>query len=419
MKLISKTLLYYLLISLPLLLIAGIFSYYLINSELKDGTDESLSGEQQRAEQLIRSFSEPQKLFLTVDSTSIIQPVQQQQLSSGFSDTLIYDKVEKEPVNFRILRSYYTFRKQLYQITLLKNTVEEDELLEGILSSFAFILVFLLMGFFLMNWLISKKLWFPFHKTLSILNTYQLKNHKQYQFDQVNTIEFNQLNKALNNMTTKIYSDYQQQKEFTENAAHELQTPLAVIKASTELLMQSPNLEESEMNRLQVIDNTIKKMVSLNKALLLLSKIESNQFTESETIHLNQLIIKSSKGFEDFIAAKKIQLNLKLDSDIVVTMNAALADILISNLLQNAIRHNQVGGQLTIELKEKSLLICNSGEALHISPDDLFVRFKKNEASADSHGLGLAIVKSIVDLYGFSISYNYRNGMHQFSVGLK
>src|SRR3954470_8957687 len=215
MKLISKTLLYYLLISLPLLLIAGAFSYYLINDELRDGTDESLRREQHKAEQVIDTFAQPHTLFLTTDSTAFIQPVQQQRLPSGYLDTLIYDKEEEEYVNFRMLRTYYTFKQQLYQITILKTTIEEEELMEGILSSFTLILGFLLIAFIIVNWLLAKKLWSPFHKTLAVLNAYDIKNHEQHSFNPVNTIEFNQLNDALTKMMEKIYLDYQQQKEFT------------------------------------------------------------------------------------------------------------------------------------------------------------------------------------------------------------
>ena len=148
----------------------------------------------------------------------------------------------------------------------LKSTLEKEDLLESLFSSFILIIIFLILAFFIVNWWIAKKLWSPFYSTLSKLEAYDIKQHHTYGFDSSSTKEFDQLNKVLNTMTDKLYSDFLQQKEFTENASHEMQTPLAVVKANLSLLMQSPNLREEEMNHLQSIENTIKKLTALNKA---------------------------------------------------------------------------------------------------------------------------------------------------------
>ena len=120
MKLISKTLIYYLLVSLPLLIIAGLLSYFLINSELKDGTDETLMNEKINAERLIQSLKEPKSIYLSSDSLSNIKLISGAELNDGFIDTLIYNREESENVGARMLRSYYTVNGNTYQITLLK-----------------------------------------------------------------------------------------------------------------------------------------------------------------------------------------------------------------------------------------------------------------------------------------------------------
>ena len=373
MKLISKTLIYYLLISLPLLVIAGLLSYFLIKAELRDGTDETLMSEKVNAQKLIHSLKDSKTIYLSSDSLSNIKLISGK-LNSGFIDTLIYDQEENENVAARMLRSYYDFNNNIYQITVVKTTMEEEELLEGILAAFALIIGFLIVSFVIVNWLLSKTLWNPFYKTLSELNKYEIKNHEQHQFAPEKTLEFNQLNAALNKMMEKIYSDYVQQKEFTENASHEMQTPLAVVKANLSLLMQSPHLKEDEMNRLQTIENTIKKLSSLNKALILLSKIENNQFSESEEIQVKSVVSKIADNFIDVIHSKNISLDLMLNQDISTKMNPTLAEILITNLLQNAIRHNTENGQITIELKENSLIILIL---------EIRLLFRKNSYSCD------------------------------------
>lgn len=416
MKLISKTILYYLLISLPLLIIAGLLSYHLIRTEVRDGTDETLLREKNNAENLIKVNPKNQILFLSTDSISNISPIKIKKDGFSFSDSLIYDPTEKEDVNYRFLRSFYTSNNQSYLITIAKPTFEEDELIEGLLSAFALIFGFLVIGFFVVNWVLSKTLWKPFYKTLTELNSYDIRKHESHSFEPATTVEFNQLNGALNKMTKKIHSDFLQQKEFTENASHEMQTPLAVVKATVSLMMQSPNLKEEEMNQLQTIENTLRKLSALNKTLILLTKIENNQFQKNETVNLKDTITKTLNNYADLIDSRNIKLETDLSADLKIEINPVLADVLMSNLIQNAIRHNIEGGKIGVSIKGKTVLVFNSGEPLTINKEDLYVRFKKNDSSKDSLGLGLSIVKSIVDNHGYSISYHYNDLLHIFSI---
>lgn len=416
MKLISKTILYYLLVSLPLLFVAGLCSYYLISQELRDGTDEALWKEKLNAERQISLLKGPQTIYLSLDSLSSILPVDIDAIGTQYFEKIVYDKFEEENLNFRFLKSYYKSKNQNYEITVAKPTLEEDELMEGLFSSFALTIGILLLAFFIVNWLLSKALWRPFYKTLRQLNQYDIKNHTVAHFESSTTKEFKQLNESLNKMTDKIYEDYLQQKEFTENASHEMQTPLAVIKANIGLLMQSPNLKEEEMNQIQAIDNTVKKLSSLNKGLLLLSKIENHQFKDETEINLVETTKRILLNYHDLIDSKQLSLMLDFKSKIKVNCNQDLIDILITNLIQNAIRHNQSNGTIKIETDSNTLTISNTGDPLTIKEDELFVRFKKNDASKESLGLGLSIVKSICDTYGFKISYLFNGIGHSFLI---
>jgi signal transduction histidine kinase len=259
-------------------------------------------------------------------------------------------------------------------------------------------------------------LWQPFYNTLSRLNEYDIKQHHTYHFDESSINEFNQLSTSLNKMTDKIYSDFLQQKEFTENASHEMQTPLAVVKANLSLLVQSPNLKEEEMNQLQAIENTVKKLSALNKALILLSKIDNHQFNENVAVNFNDKITSIIKHYEEVWQSKNIKIETKFDNNLIISCNSTLADVLITNLLHNAIRHNHKNGTINITINKNLLTITNTGELLSIPEKELFVRFKKDDASKDSLGLGLSIVKSIAMLYNINIEYNYLSNKHQFSL---
>lgn len=416
MKLITKTILYYLLLSIPLLVIAGVFGYFSIKKEMSDATNEYLIKEKLNAEKLIKFQKSPAVIYLSTDSLSKASPVNFMRTGYVFADSIIYDKYEEEELNYRILKSYFNFNHQNYLIVVSKSTLEDDDLMESLLKVFVLIVALLTFAFFILSWILSKTIWKPFYKTMDHLNAYDIKDHQPFVFEKVSTMEFKKLNQTLEEMTNKIYSDYICQKEFTENAAHEMQTPLAVIKANVNLLMQSPHMGSDEMNQVQSIDNTVKKISSLNKALLLLSKIENNQFNEIKQISLPETVNSVLANYQELIEAKGIEVKKHSSENVELKMNPMLSEILISNLIQNAIRHNKPKGKINIDISDKHLLISNTGDPLTIDPSDLFVRFKKNDTSKDSLGLGLSIVESIVKLYGFKIEYHYNEGFHNFQL---
>jgi signal transduction histidine kinase len=102
--------------------------------------------------------------------------------------------------------------------------------------------------------------------------------------------------------------------------------------------------------------------------------------------------------------------------NISIQINEYLLDVLLNNLLGNAIKYNLIGGKFHVELNERNLIIKNTGNALTMPTEQLFERFQKDSSASDSLGLGLALVKQICDTYGFQISYIYENQWHSLSI---
>ena len=418
MKLLSKTSIYYLLFALPVFAICSVLLFHFISAQITDNLDESLVKEKIKIEEKLKKG----KVVSDVDDAILLTPTTPSTIKEllnnpeySFSDTSMYDSLEEEILPYRVLTAIVSDGKNNFKLEIKKSSMESDDLIEGILYPILILFIVLLLGFFFINWFISKKLWKPFYKTVDRLNQYKIDElPTKYEFTSIK--EFSALNSVLTTMTEKIYSDFKNQKQFIENASHEIQTPLAVIKSKIEILIQSSSLSENDMQIIQSVYNASNKLSSLNKGLLLLSKIENNQFIDLENIQFKQIIEKNLEHFEDLISIKNIQIERDYQSNPFHQMNSILADILITNLMQNAIRHNIKDGFIKIELTEKSIKLSNSSSTTVANTNELFERFKKSDGSADSIGLGLAIVKEICENFNIHLNYSSENNIHTITL---
>lgn len=419
MKLINKAILQYLLVSVPLIMCAIVISYFLIKTELRDGADETLLDEKIKAEQIISKLSPESPIYLSADSIARISITPFHPDTLALSDTLIFNVYEGELIPARLLHSYENIEGRTVHIQLYKSSLEESELLEAITITIALLFIFLMVAFLIVNLLLSNKNWKAFYQTLEQLKQFNFTQPVPPVFEKSNIIEFTELNDALNVLLTKLQSDYKIQKQFIENASHELQTPLAVIKANINLLIQSPQLGAAEMESIQSIENTIQKISSLNRTLLLLSKIENHQFIQKEHVDLSSLIQQLLLRFDSQISSKQLHVIHLFSEKLDKVMNKELAEIMLANLIQNAIRHNKNGGSIHIKNTANTLEITNTGEASPLDKSTMFQRFQKGSSSTDSNGLGLSIVKSIGDISHFDIAYHFNEGSHTFKIVFK
>lgn len=417
MKLIYKTLLYYTLLLLPLIALATLTSYYILKNELQENTDEWLMRKKLNYQKILSTKNIQNKIFLDIDSLSYVTKVSLP-AKPNYKDTLIYNAYEQEYSPYRVLTDYLTQNNQYFQIVIFQPLIEQEEILESVLLNTGILLMALFLTFIAITQIVSKKLWKGFYDTLQILHQYSIQKEQTVQPQKTGIQEFDILNEAISQMTKKIHSDYTLLKEFTENAAHELQTPVAILKNKLDILIQSPNLTENELTILSDMEYTLQKLITLNKALLLIAKIENHQFTEKETVCINTILDKLLSAYQPFIEEKKIHLSKSFEEVLYTHMHPHLADILCSNLITNAIRHNTPkNGTIHISVKNHTLTISNTGINKPLPEKNLFVRFKKQTTTTThSTGLGLAIIKSICNIYSFNVTYTFCNNMHQFQI---
>ena len=248
---------------------------------------------------------------------------------------------------------------------------------------------------------------------INTLEEFDVDEPKKIAFEKSTFPLFNELNLNILELIERIRSNYQANRQFTQNASHELQTPLAIIKGHIEILLNSPNLKEKEVGSLGVILQNTNRLARLNHALILLSKIENNRYSDVDTVSIQQVLRDIIANFKDLIELQEIRIEEDFGVELRVEMSETLAEILFANLLQNAIRYNVADGFIRIQIKDKTLTISNSGEVLAVAPETLFKRFKRESTVEESLGLGLSIVKRICDISDIKITYLHQHGLHQ------
>jgi signal transduction histidine kinase len=331
-------------------------------------------------------------------------------------DTLIFDVNENENIPFRQISSVIAIKGQMYLIIVRDTLLEKGDLLMTIIVAIGVVFVLLIIGLYFINKRLSLKLWQPFYSTLDNLKGFS-QEKSDFMLPSVSEIdEFVELNKTLETLTFKVISDYQSLKRFSEDASHEIQTPLAVIQAKLETLMQSTDLKKDQAELIKSAYSSVQRISKLTQTLLLLTKIANDQFPEKRSVNLSNLLEEKLKLFEDQTNGKSLTLKKEIEPDCFLETNFFLAESMIVNLVGNAVKHCITGGIINIRLNKSKLEILNSGVPFSILPSKLFERFFKVNASSESQGLGLSIVKEICSLNGWKIDYLYEDNQHKFIV---
>ena len=327
-----------------------------------------------------------------------------------------YDALDAEIEPYRELNASIIIEGNPYTYSARINLVEKEDLMKSIAILFLVIISLLLVGLFVITKRLSINLWKPFYETLNQIENFEIDKSNHPKFTETNIEEFNRLNNSIEKLITKNTSIYHSQREFIENAAHELQTPLAVFQAKIDTLIQNADFTQEQYKMLSSLNDSVSRLNRLNKNLLLLSKMENDIYSEKQTINLNEAIEKHFDFFTEQAKAKNLIIKTEMNEAVAVKSNPVLAEILISNLFLNAIRHNVSDGQVLVTLSDHSLTFSNTGQSQTLVADKLFNRFSKSNPSDQGNGLGLAIIKKIADLNNWKISYSFANNLHSFSV---
>lgn len=421
MNLLRKTLLYLVLAAVPIAIGGGWLFHTLINRVIRYEVDEQLSSDLAFVREQLQTVGTPagQGAYL-LDNPHVEALPGSPPVAPVFADTTEYDRREKQLVPVRRLTTVAQIGQRTYRIVVKQAIGEFEEIAQllsiGIIVSFLALLTLLLV---LNSW-VSRRLWQPFYQLIDQLRTYRLDARTPLTFTTGTIAEFNQLGSTLNTMSQTLHRQYTTQKEFTDHAAHEMQTPLAVVTTQLDQLLATEPLTSAQVKLVEQSQESIRRLSQLNKSLLLLTKIESNQFAEASSVNLSELAERLHQDLQSYAQHRGLCWTSRITPDICQPMNPHLAEVLLLNLMRNALIHAQPGTDVQIVLTPADFRTINEAPPLPFPAAQLFNRFVKNPARPESTGLGLALVSQIIHRYGMRVTHGFDETarQHTFTVSL-
>lgn len=423
MKLLNQSIKH---ISISILVIIGIWGvvfFFNMIAEIKENVDDGLDNYKR---QIIYKAHKDTTLLSRIDfdeSFYAIRKIKREEalhFKDQYTDTLIYiqdihDSIPKLDLT-RMLTTAFKDDGKYYELKVINPMVEKDDLIERLLWNMVWLYAILIITIVLINNMVLQRLWKPFYSLLHQLQHFQLGSGQSLPEVDTQTKEFKDLQEAVGLLLNHNIQIYEQQKQFIGNASHELQTPLAIAMNKLELLLEKEELQGDQVESIAETMHIIERLIRLNKSLLLLSKIENKQFLDHQPVQIHTLIDQGLKDLSEVADFKQVEFIVKNEKEIQFTMDPTLAEIMIYNLLRNAVFHNIPKGKIWIKIEAYKLTVCNTGTTQALDDSRIFKRFYKSQPKKESTGLGLPIVKAIADLYQISLSYSYINQQHCFEL---
>jgi len=400
-------------VTIVIFLLGSCLFYLLVHYIFLHQLDEALKTEQQEVLAFEQKHGKLPEVINTPDENTVYDRVSRP-FNGYYCNRFV--KYEKEKEWSRQIVFCVFANGMNYKVTVSKPLEETEDLLQVIIVVTVLLIALILGSAYFINRAVLNRLWRPFYNALDVLRRFKLDQKSKFTLEQSNIEEFDQLNNDIRGALQRVQADFESLNQFTTYAAHEMQTPLAVIRARLELLLQDETVFRNHTVQITSVLQAVRKLTKLHQSLLLLNKIENEQFTFTEKVRIDKTINHKLSELEDLINAKEISIEKQIQP-VAVNFHVYLADILIGNLLNNAIRYNEKGGLINIQLNENELVISNTSYLNAMTNERVFQRFFRSpEAKEEGNGLGLAIVKRICEAAGYTVTYTYIKGMHFFWV---
>ncbi|WP_291403185.1 HAMP domain-containing sensor histidine kinase [Daejeonella sp.] len=421
MKLISKLTLFITLSKLAIVLLFVLTLPYLIGEIASNYTDYYLQQQQKKVLEVVNkngvdSYLQGEESYgsytMLKEEYISLEPVEQ-----GFKlDTIYTDQriIEQDTLNYRVLIHSFDTEIGTYLMEVGKTIETIDQYKRPLQRIATYVLLGLILITLIIDLFYTRFLLRPLVKIIKtkIIN-------RKFPFNEntvpikTTTSDFRFLDDSLIKLMEQIHVAFEKEREFTANASHELMTPIGILQNKIENLMGESEIGDLVQERLIGMQKTLNRLKRIVHSLLLISRIENDQFTKKESVKVSELFEDISDEISHRLSEKNISLEISLSKDIILkNINRDLIFQMFYNLINNAIRYNKESG--FIHIKDRlnadgtyAIDLIDSGIGI---PEEeistIFNRFKKANKSEDSggYGLGLSIVKSIADYHQIIIS---------------
>ena len=415
MKLIYHTIFRLSLVLTAILTIWAIFFYITMIDEINDEVDDALEDYSETI--IIRALAGEELPSGHIGSnnqyylTEVSQEYAKSQSDIQYKDSMVYiiEKGETEPA--RILTTIFRDGQGKYhQLTVSTPSIEKEDLKKSIQLWIVFLYVALLLCIILVSIWVFYRNMRPLYILLHWMDEYQTGKNNTPLRNNTKITEFQKLNDAVVRYTERTEQIFEQQKQFIGNASHEIQTPLAICRNRLEMLMEDDSLSEKQLEELIKTHQTLEYITKLNKSLLLLTKIDNKQFSDTKNLELNTHLKQYIEDYKEVYQYKNIQVNIEETGHFYINMNESLATVLLTNLLKNAFVHNIDEGIIQIIITTDSIIFKNTGIKHPLDREHIFERFYKANEAASGSGIGLALTKMLVELSGGTIAVESQSG---------
>lgn len=417
MKLINTFTIWYLGISALVLLLGGILIFQKLESEIDFEQGKELERQLDSYAEKLKKGKPPEHLkrgrleITELPLGAAVQPF-------SVRDTLAWhDQLEQMERQLKVSQSYLINGKHYY-LSTYNMVIETEDITETVVQTMAAIFILLLIFIAITGRIVSKKILSPFHQSLEKIKSFTFKNNEPLTFAPSKTEEFIKLNEFLHKMSLQLLKDYRVMKEFSENLSHEIQTPVSVVRGKLELLMDSP-INDQQANLIASAYQANEKITRIVGSLAVLARLENQEFAFNEEINFSAKVCQSIQDVEELIAIKDLSIKSDIKPNVFLNIHPYMAEMLLQNLLTNAIKHNEKGGTIFTRLDSSRLEVKNTGPEPNHDVHDFFQRFKKGNHHNGSIGLGLSIVKQICIVNGFEIDYAYHKPHHQIMISFE
>ena len=223
------------------------------------------------------------------------------------------------------------------------------------------------------------------------------------------TDELHQLADVLDNMISRLDKAFKTEQQFTSDASHELRTPMSVIMAQCEYILEYTRTTEEYEDALKVIQRQGRKMSKLIEDMLCVARLEQNKNSyPREAVDFSTLVQDICMDMA-LLRSRNIVLDWEIEPDIFLTGNAMLLTRMVTNLISNGYRYGNQDGRIFVRLKcEDGIWLSVEDNGIGI-PDEqqekIFGRFYRADPArfSEGTGLGLAMVKDIAKYHGGTV----------------